>query len=560
MRLTDPLKTARRAALFATATLCCAASALAQCEVQRLTGLETSMTQQGGFGLSLGLSGDTAFVGWMVDENPYNGSGSVYVFERSAAGWKRVDRLYPNPGGINAWFGTVTDVSGDRAVVTVLKKSLNKARAYFYDRKPTGWELIQVVDPGTLPDDEWGFSVAMDGDVTMVGFAKDAGWSGSVYVYERGSTDWVFKGKLTASDSAIDQMFGAGVAIDGDRAAVGSLSGFWDPSWSGAVYVFERNAAGVWVETAKLVANEDTSSNYFGLRVGLSGDRIVASSYLQDGGRGAAYVFEETGSGWVQTARLSASDGHPGARFASDISLDGDRLLVGAFEDNEAGGKAGAAYLFQHGATGWVQTAKLIPESVEKNDWFGYAVALEGETAMVTAPIVGWKPLAGFGGVHVYSLPGNAIPYCFGTGCPCGNEDSTAGCANSTASGGWLAACGTTSVTTDDLVLTASSLPPHSAGVLVMGAGTAATPAGDGRLCIAGGGVGTFRFPPTASDNAGTIVAGRGLVAESHALFGPLGRIAAGQTWNFQVFYRDGAGSCGSGLNTTNAIAVTFLP
>ena len=38
----------------------------------------------------------------------------------------------------------MTAVSGDRAVVTVLKKGLKKARAYFYDRQPTGWKLIQT--------------------------------------------------------------------------------------------------------------------------------------------------------------------------------------------------------------------------------------------------------------------------------------------------------------------------------------------------------------------------------------------------------------------------------
>jgi hypothetical protein len=560
MRLTDSLRPARRASFLVAASLVCASPALAQCEVQSLTALEASTTQKAGLGLSLGLSGDTAFVGWPMAESPYNGSGSVYVYERSASGWRRVARLHPKPGEVAGMFGTMTAVSGDRAVVTLLSKGLNKARAYFYDRGPNGWDLFQVVDPGPIPDDEWGFSLAMDGDVTMVGFAKDAGWSGSVYVYERGPTNWVFQGKLTASDSAADQMFGAGIAIDGDRAAIGSLSASWNPSWNGAVYIFERDAAGAWVETAKLVANEDTTKSYFGLRVDLAGDCIVASSYLQDKARGAVYVFEARGNGWVQTEKLSASDGHPFAHFASDLSLSGDRLLVGAFDDHEAGSKAGAAYLFQQGPSGWVQTAKLVSESTEPNDWLGYAVALEGETAMITAPIVAWMPKLGFGSVHVYSLPENATPYCFGSGCPCGNSDSTAGCANSTGSGGLLAACGTTSVATDDLVLTASSLRPRSAGLLAMGAGSASAPAGDGRLCIASGSLGTFRYAPTASNDAGMIVEGPGLVSASHTLFGPLGWIAAGQTWHLQMVYRDGAGSCGNGLNATNAIAVTFVP
>lgn len=241
--------------------------------------------------------------------------------------------------------------------------------------------------------------------------------------------------------------------------------------------------------------------------------------------------------------------------FGLPIALSG-----GATGDDGAGSLAGAAYVFQHGPGGWEQIAKLVGEKTQTNDWLGWAVALEGDTALVSAPVVLWKQKLRYGAVHVFSIPEHATPYCFGVGCPCGNEDSLRGCENSTGSGGQLAACGTTSVAADDLVLSASLLPGHSFGVLVMGAGSTTSPLGDGRLCIDDGSVGLFRYAVKSSGGAGRIVEGPGIVATSHGLFGPAGQIAAGQTWNFQVFYRDPAGSCGTGLNTTNALAVTFTP
>ena len=51
---------------------------------------------------------------------------------------------------------------------------------------------------------------------------------------------------------------------------------------------------------------------------------------------------------------------------------------------------------------------------------------------------------------------------------------------------------------------------------------------------------------------------GDSLVADSIAQFGPSGAITAGSTWNFQCWYRDPNGSCGSGFNLTNALAVVF--
>src|SRR5258708_7692579 len=52
---------------------------------------------------------------------------------------------------------------------------------------------------------------------------------------------------------------------------------------------------------------------------------------------------------------------------------------------------------------------------------------------------------------------------------PCGNDDPAAGCKNSTGNGGLLCAVGTTSVSTDDLELSATGLPPGSMGLFYMG-------------------------------------------------------------------------------------------
>lgn len=155
------------------------------------------------------------------------------------------------------------------------------------------------------------------------------------------------------------------------------------------------------------------------------------------------------------------------------------------------------------------------------------------------------------------NIPFTSWAYCYGDTCPCGNEDDLNGCRNSTGLGAYLLGSGTNSVTADDLNLVFTHMPPNGFHVLVMGQGWGSTFLGDGRLCIDPS-FGIFRFPISQSSPSGFDVTGTGLVGRSHQLFGPAGRIQAGQTWHFQGWYRDGGGPCGAGFNVTNAFSLTF--
>lgn len=152
--------------------------------------------------------------------------------------------------------------------------------------------------------------------------------------------------------------------------------------------------------------------------------------------------------------------------------------------------------------------------------------------------------------------------YCFcdGPAAPCGNVYHSAGCYNADFWGGLLTASGTSSVTADDLVIEAIQLPPQQPAWLLMADLRQRTPFGNGIACIVGGPLGLHVFPTLSTGNAGAIHAGPSIVAYTHAAFPPSGQIQAGQTWNFQLLYRDPPGFCVSDLNLTNALSVTFTP
>ena len=150
--------------------------------------------------------------------------------------------------------------------------------------------------------------------------------------------------------------------------------------------------------------------------------------------------------------------------------------------------------------------------------------------------------------------------YCFGDGtgtaCPCGNESPVGdglGCENSLGHGAMIVAGGSRSTTADDLFIVASGLLPSQSGLLFSGPiqvnGGAGILFGAGLRC-AGGPV--IRHGVKTPDLAGTATWGGGLSV--------LGGWGAGDTVNFQVWYRDPSGACNEHSNQTNGLEVVFLP
>jgi hypothetical protein len=115
---------------------------------------------------------------------------------------------------------------------------------------------------------------------------------------------------------------------------------------------------------------------------------------------------------------------------------------------------------------------------------------------------------------------------------------------------GWL---GSTSISQNDLVLTASDCPPNKNGIFFMGLYQTQIPFGEGYLCTTGN---QHRFPKVAH------IDGSGFANYSVDFTdpkSPASLIAAGVPWNFQFWYRDPQ-PVGHGFNLTDALAAQFCP
>ena len=201
--------------------------------------------------------------------------------------------------------------------------------------------------------------------------------------------------KLTASDGAAGDEFGKTLSVSGDTLVVGASDATVGGNANqGAAYVYMRDGSGTWNFVVKLTASDGAAGDFFGRAVGVSGPTIVVSAYFDadnGNGSGSAYVFENQGGTWTETRKLTASDGASNDYFGHAVAVDGDFIVVGAWGVDVAGNAdQGAAYVYYRNEGGiglWGQAAKLTASDGEATDHFADTVSISGNTVVVGAQL-----------------------------------------------------------------------------------------------------------------------------------------------------------------------------
>jgi hypothetical protein len=185
-------------------------------------------------------------------------------------------------------------------------------------------QSAKVVAPKVLDHDSFGFSVSLSGDTLVVGTLPTLRFPGSAHVFVHGGSSWVHQAKLRPNDPIAGSYFGFPVAIEEDTVMVGAFGNDDNGPSSGAVYVFERTGV-MWAERTKLTASNGLNGDLFGGSIALEGDRALIGSGRKWFGIGTAYMFERINQSWVETTRLEVP------KFvAQAVALDGDIAVLGS--------------------------------------------------------------------------------------------------------------------------------------------------------------------------------------------------------------------------------------
>lgn len=211
--------------------------------------------------------------------------------------------------------------------------------------------------------------------------------------------------KLLPADLTNVAGIGSSVAIDGDTAVVGA------PDTNGSIglaYVFVRTA-GVWTQQATLQSPVPTAGDGFGTSVAISGDVVLVSSPFARvvispttpiivAQCGAVYAFARNGTTWNLEQTIRPADGADFDRFGISVALDGDKALIGApLHAN------GTAYLFNRLARQWFAGPQLTASDGVAGDRFGNAAALHGLVALIGASEAQVGGNTGQGATYVFT-------------------------------------------------------------------------------------------------------------------------------------------------------------
>ena len=393
----------------------------------KLTG--AGETGAGRFGSSLALSADgsTALIGGPADGTS---TGGAWVFTRTAGSWAQQGGELAGAGGSGAGeFGRAVALSadGNTALIGGPEDNGGKGAAWAFTRAVGAWtQQGSKLTGGEEDNTQFGVLVSLsaDGNTALVGGWKDDDTTGAAWVFTRTGGVWSQQGpKLTGGEVGEGAGFGTSVALsaDGNTALIG---GPGDNFRKGAAWVFTRSGSTWTQQGPKLTPTGEVGNPWFGYTVAISGDGKTAmiGGWLDDGWKGAVWVFTRSGSTWTQQGGKLTGGGEIGeGMFGTNVTLsaDGNTALIGgwnddsvAFGDRDYSGK-GAAWVFTRTAGVWSQQGpKLTPtdevgdEPDNENGKFGTIVALsaDGNTALIGA----WNDNTSRGAAWVFTRSSGA--------------------------------------------------------------------------------------------------------------------------------------------------------
>jgi len=353
-----------------------------------VTGIETKLSLSGSaaskFGPTLALSADGNHM--LVK----NGADTSVVFHDYTAGaWTSTGSVtFPTASGGADEYGAFGDALAFAADNTALISSyrfkynspvLNWAGGIFAFNLSRAYQTTIKQSPAAS-DDQFGFSMAAEGNSIIVGARSTSGYTAAAYVFTHTSgTTYTQQAKLAQPTGTV--YFGWTVAIQGDDALVGVLN-------NRTTYAYRRSGT-TWSAGTELQPTGLVSGDGYGLVLAVGGKTALigaSGKTLTAAGDGQVYVYKDTGSSWTAEGPMftappaGAAGGAVGGALA--ITPDGNTAFVGA---NKAAGGQGRVYVLTRSGTSWNLVRTLAP-SDPSTVAFGSTLALAGSRLAVSAP------------------------------------------------------------------------------------------------------------------------------------------------------------------------------
>ena len=334
-------------------------------QAAKITGSDKAGGDLFGCDVSLNSAGNVALVGaFGEDPNGVTDAGSAYIFTGSGSNWVQTAKITGNDSATNDFFGGAVSLNsaGNIALVGAagddIGASSNVGSAYIFTGSGSNWIQVAKISGDGMVFGQFGGAVSLNsaGNIALIGAYDE----NRAYIFTGSGSNWARTASIIGSDTVGGDIFGGTVSLNsaGNIALIGA--GGADPNGivsAGAAYIFTGSGLN-WNQVAKITGNDSNNGDLFGTSASLNSAgnvAVVGATNADPNGvdaAGVAYIFANSGSNWVQTAKITGSDGEVQAYFGNAVSINslGNTAIIGATRSNPIKGnrvnKAGSAYIF----------------------------------------------------------------------------------------------------------------------------------------------------------------------------------------------------------------------
>lgn len=241
------------------------------------------------FGCSVAIDGDLIVIGSRGTDDAGLESGSAYVYD--SQNFVLVEKLIPSDGAAANRFGYAVAVS-EQTVVVGAPDAVGGGAAYVFCKGPNTVNQTQKLMSYGAYGDHFGNAIAMSGNILVVAAVGEDNSAGSVYIFVKTAGFYTQTQKFSGGNNK--DAFGVAVAISCGVIVVGSDGSDDDGEQSGSVFVYRMMHDLTFTQDQKLTASDAALWDHFGAAVGISDNLVVVGAFGDDDNglqSGSVYAF-----------------------------------------------------------------------------------------------------------------------------------------------------------------------------------------------------------------------------------------------------------------------------